>query len=119
MCIRDRVYPAPPVVEITSGGNTTLYTTLAAAITAAQATGDTLKVIDDIDLGNTGVEITNGKALTLDLNGHTITYNGSGSAISLSGDTSAGLTVEDSSSGGKLEVTGGYAIYKDVYKRQE
>ncbi|WP_347129062.1 S-layer homology domain-containing protein [Neglectibacter timonensis] len=106
-----KVYPAPPVVEITSGGNTTLYTTLAAAITAAQATGDTLKVIDDIDLGNTGVEITNGKALTLDLNGHTITYNGSGSAISLSGDTSAGLTVEDSSSGGKLEVTGGYAIY--------
>ncbi len=108
-----RVHPTPPVVEITRDSNTTLYTTLAGAITAA-VTGDTLKVIADIDLGGTGVEITNGKALTLDLNGHNITHSGTSesSAIQLLNVANTALTVKDSSSGqtGTLEATSGRAI---------
>ncbi|MFR5909150.1 MAG: beta strand repeat-containing protein, partial [Gemmiger formicilis] len=108
-----KVYPEAPtnVVEITSGSNTTLYTTLAGAITAA-TTGDTLKVIADIDLG-TGVGVINGKTLTLDLNGHTVTNSGTnGSSAVIKLDNGASLTVTDGSSGqnGTLEAVN-YAIW--------
>ena len=85
------------------------FNTLAAAITAAQ-NGDTLKIIDDIDLGTSGVTIS-GKSLTLDLNGKTITYSANDGTITLL--SGAGLTVTDGGSGGKLEATGfqGIAIY--------
>ena len=99
---------ASAAVEITRDSSTTKYTTLANAIENAQDS-DTLKIIANIDLGETGVEIS-GKTLTLDLNGNTITYSGTGekSAITLLNDRGTGLTVTDSSTGkhGKLQATG-------------
>ncbi len=104
-----KVYPEPFIVEITGDNNTTQYTSLSDAIGAAAQTGDTLKIIANINLGETGVKIS-GKTLTLDLNGNTITYSGTGekSAITLLNDTGTELTVMDSSTGkhGKLQATG-------------
>ena len=108
-----RVHPeAAKAVTVYEGSTTTergQYDTLADAITAAN-TGDTLKITDNIDLGDTGVTIS-GKSLTLDLNGQTITHSGSGPAITLTGDTGAGLTVTDDSTSGKLEVASNCAIW--------
>ena len=121
-----KVYPASAatVVEITRDNNTTKYTSLDAAITAAND-GDTLKILDNINLGNGSGVTINGKSITLDLNGQTITYSGTysitegaesnGSAITLA--NSASLIVTDSSNekNGKLEATGssGTAIYNE------
>ena len=102
-----------PVVEIlrsgaegNSGGE---FDTLAAAINEAQ-TGDTLKIIADIDLGTTGVTIS-GKSLTLNLNGKTITYSGDRTAITLS--DGVGLNVTDDGSGGIVKATSGSAIWNN------
>lgn len=99
--------PTYAVELLRNGSKVSEHATLAAAITAAQD-GDTLKITDNIDLGETGVEI-DGKTLTLDLNGQTITYAGSGTgstynAIALS--NGAGLTV--TGTGGELKATGSY-----------
>ncbi|MFQ9473031.1 MAG: beta strand repeat-containing protein [Oscillospiraceae bacterium] len=102
-----RVYPT--AVELLGNDDAFKgsYVTLDEAIGAA-ATGDKLKVIADINLGETGVDI-NGIALTLDLNGHKITHSGSTAgnmdAINLVNSTGTALTVMDSSTGqtGKLE----------------
>ncbi|WP_207302900.1 S-layer homology domain-containing protein [Bacilliculturomica massiliensis] len=110
-----RVRPAPTpaiAVELWRGDSKVSpdgdFDTLAAAIDAAQD-GDTLKIMADINLGTTGVDIK-GKTLILDLNGQTITYSGDQNAISLV--NTASLTVTDGGTGGKLEATGngGYAI---------
>ena len=56
------------VAEVTSGGKTTQYAGLSAALAAAKA-GDTLKLLKDV----TGdVTVTIDKAITFDLNGHEI-----------------------------------------------
>ena len=56
------------VAEVTSGGTTTQYADIGAALSAAKA-GDTLKLLKDV----TGdVTVTIDKAITFDLNGHKI-----------------------------------------------
>lgn len=56
------------VAEVTSGGTTTQYAGLSAALAAAKA-GDTLKLLRDVP-GD--VTVTIDKAITFDLNGHKI-----------------------------------------------
>ena len=56
------------VAEVTSGGTTTQYADIGAALSAAKA-GDTLKLLKDV----TGdITVTINKAITFDLNGHKI-----------------------------------------------
>ncbi len=70
--------------------------------------GDTLKLTQDIDLGNTSIVIN--KPLIIDLNGHTISQS-RGSAITFSADST--LTITDTATGGKITSTGasGQAVY--------
>ncbi|MBS6953345.1 MAG: S-layer homology domain-containing protein [Enterocloster asparagiformis] len=102
---------AGSVVEVLHGdASKGSYSTLPAAITAA-SNGDTLKILDNINLGTSspGVTITD-KSLPLDLNDQTITHKGMYGAIKLTG--SADLTVTDSGANGagKLE-EGGSGVY--------
>ncbi len=97
-----KVRASSVVVELLRNGTVQgKHDTLLGAIDAAQD-GDTLKIIDNIHLGTTGVEIS-GKSLTLDLNGKTVTYSGVYSAIVL--QDGADLTVTDGGSGGRLKAT--------------
>ena len=56
------------VAEVTSGGKTTQYAGLSAALSAAKA-GDTLTLLTDVKGGD---RVTIDKAITFDLNGHKI-----------------------------------------------
>lgn len=121
--LREAVEEAVPnllidgVVEVLHGdASKGSYSTLPAAITAA-SNGDTLKILDNINLetASPGVTITD-KSLTLDLNDQTITHKGMYGAIKLTG--SADLTVTDSGANGagKLEETGALMpIYHTIY----
>lgn len=70
--------------------------------------GDTLKLTQDIDLGNTSIVIN--KPLIINLNGHTISQS-RGNAITFSADST--LTITDTATGGKITSTGasGQAVY--------
>ena len=59
---------AENVAEVTSGGKTTQYAGLSAALSAAKA-GDTLTLLTDVKGGDM---VTIDKAITFDLNGHKI-----------------------------------------------
>ena len=59
---------AENVAEVTSGGKTTQYAGLSAALSAAKA-GDTLTLLTDVKGGD---RVTIDKAITFDLNGHKI-----------------------------------------------
>ena len=63
------------VAEVTSGGTTTQYADLSAALAAAKD-GDTIKLLADAAVGTVPLE---GKAVTLDLNGKTVKNSGGGS----------------------------------------
>ena len=70
--------------------------------------GDTLKLTQDIDLGNTSIVIN--KPLIIDLNGQTISQS-RGNTITFSADST--LTITDTATGGKITSTGasGQAVY--------
>ena len=70
--------------------------------------GDTLKLTQDIDLGNTSIVIN--KPLIINLNGHTISQS-RGNTITFSADST--LTITDTATGGKITSTGasGQAVY--------
>ncbi|MCD7844552.1 MAG: hypothetical protein LUG57_01580, partial [Oscillospiraceae bacterium] len=69
------------------------YTSLAAAVAAA-SDGDTITLADDVDISTTGLTISSGKSITLDLNGHTIkAANTNPGCIAVYG----GLTLKDNS----------------------
>ena len=63
------------VAEVTSGGTTTQYADLSAALAAAKD-GDTIKLLADAAVGTVPLE---GKTVTLDLNGKTVKNSGGGS----------------------------------------
>lgn len=63
------------VAEVTSGGTTTQYADLPAALAAAKD-GDTIKLLADAAVGTVPLE---GKTVTLDLNGKTVKNSGGGS----------------------------------------
>ena len=60
--------PAENVAEVTSGGTTTPYADLPAALAAAKD-GDTIKLLANATVGNV---LLKGKTVTLDLNGKTV-----------------------------------------------
>lgn len=62
------------VAEVTSGGTTTQYADLSAALAAKD--GDTIKLLADAAVGTVPLE---GKTVTLDLNGKTVKNSGGGS----------------------------------------
>ncbi len=70
--------------------------------------GDTLKLTQDIDLGNISIVIN--KPLIIDLNGQTISQS-RGNTITFSADST--LTITDTATGGKITSTGasGRAVY--------
>ena len=86
------------VATVTSNGTTTSYTTLAAAVEAAQ-NGDTVTLLDNVAL-TAYVELAANKALTVDLNGKTISSTSGGF------DVYGTLTITDTSANadGKISV---------------
>ena len=82
------------------------YASLQDAINAAN--GQTVVVLEDIDLGATTVKVSAGTAVTLDLNGNTISgvcNTNQGTMIHVA--NTADLTVVDSAEGGKITYASG------------
>ena len=66
------------VASVTAGGNTTNYTTIADAFTAAKGkTNPTIKMLQDVSVGTATLTYDGANECTLDLNGHTISGSGS------------------------------------------
>ena len=77
------------VAEVTSGGTTTQYADLSAALAAAKD-GDTIKLLADATVGTVPLE---GKTVTLDLNGKTVKNSGGGSNNILVGSSSSSASL--------------------------
>lgn len=77
------------VAEVTSGGTTTQYADLSAALAAAKD-GDTIKLLADAAVGTVPLE---GKTVTLDLNGKTVKNSGGGSNNILVGSSSSSASL--------------------------
>ena len=97
----DGTYTAKKVTYVARIGETR-YETLTAAIAAAQS-GETVKLLHDIDFGTDRLTIK--KAITLDLAGHKITTNNSVCTLYFTKTA----TVTDSVGNGKIENTYGTA----------
>jgi len=88
----------PNVASVTAGGNTTYYTTLPAAFTAAKATTNaTIKMIQNVELGDGSLTYDGANTCTLDLNGHTI--SGTSNRLLTINNASANFTITDNSEG--------------------
>ena len=87
------------VAEVTVGATTTKYMSLAAAF--ANANGGTVKLLKDVDMGESSICLLNGVNITLDLNGKKITS----SSIYIFNICDAELTVKDSVGGGSATTT--------------
>ena len=100
VCIGERTEDA----AVTIGGETTYVQTLPNAIAAVAGctAEDEAKVtlLDNIDLGNSYVEITSG-VFTLDLNGCSITGTHQDAALGIIGNT-VSVTITDSGEGGTI-----------------
>lgn len=82
------------VASVTAGGNTTYYTTLPAAFTAAKAkTNPTIKLLQDVSMGATTLTYDGANTCTLNLNGHEI--SGTARILFKVDNASAVFTVTD------------------------
>ncbi|MBQ8099999.1 MAG: InlB B-repeat-containing protein [Paludibacteraceae bacterium] len=95
------------VAEVTINGTSTIYTTLAAAFAAANASKTyepTIKILQDISDITTAISYTGTKNCTLNLNGHTV----AGTVTKmLTINTAAKFTIDDSTADklGKISLT--------------
>ncbi|MBQ7291628.1 MAG: hypothetical protein IJW76_07895 [Clostridia bacterium] len=95
------------VAAVTVGETTTKYMSLAAAF--ANANGGTVKLLKDVDMGESSICLLNGVNITLDLNGKKITS----SSIYIFNICDAELTVKDSV-GGSATTTGEHVFFLNV-----
>ncbi|MBR0197233.1 MAG: autotransporter-associated beta strand repeat-containing protein [Kiritimatiellae bacterium] len=93
-------FTTSPVAKVTHGVIETSYLTLAAAIDNAQS-GDTVKLVADVDVISTGLTFPAEKTVTFDLNGYTLTAgNGATSHVQVNGV----VTITDSSEGAEGQI---------------
>jgi len=101
------IYAYTPVAQIGNSGETQTFGSLSEAIDEAK-NGDTITLLQNIDLGTDNLIIS--KTLTLDLAGHVLESAYSGDYATITVGTAGDVTITDSTSGGGVNNTAGTAL---------
>ncbi|MCD7846585.1 MAG: hypothetical protein LUG49_00900 [Oscillospiraceae bacterium] len=104
------------VASITVGDTTTYYTTLADAVSVANAANSdtTITLLSDVGLASRVVFSNTSAEITLDLAGHKITRSGSTTSYLIGVDVGTSLVVKDSSEGAVGYIDGATYVKNDT-----